>query len=369
MKKGINVFVFFYILQSSLAQDGEAVMQQYKASIAKIKSLSYEVNRVDTFTSGDVWNNSGYCHFRREPNNKLFGVSFLAKRNDLPEQAWYDGRYFFSVNHEKKNYGVDYTPSRGVLGSPGGQMVSTEFIEVDTGYTAISVTETQDQYILQLKFPDLPEYDVRNRNKLLYLDKQSYLPQKIVACQDALDKKQVTVRSFSNILVNDPKSEKQLPNKEFLASYELLVRSTKDELAELVGKPAPEFALQTFTGQTVDIQQLRGKLVLLDFWEVWCGPCTKSLPKVQAMHEKYGAKGLMVLGVTLDKNNLSGNKLFAEKKKITFANLTGNEEMQKNYKVNAIPEYILIDQSGKIILAKAGFSDEIEKMIKEKLGG
>ncbi len=361
--------IFFYSIQFCTAQDAEAVMKKYQEAISNIQLLSYEINRIDTFASGGVWNNNGYCHLRREPGDKMFGFSFVGKRKDIPDQAWYDGQYFFSINHEKKSYGINRTPSPGVLGSPGGQMVSPEFIRADTGYTALSVSGTADQYILRLQFPDIREHDISNHNKFLYLDKKTYLPQKIISYNDALDKKNVQVRTFSKILVNDRSSEQQLANKELLTSYTQLVRSTKNELEVLIGKEAPAFALQSFAGQPVNLQDLRGKMVLLDFWEVWCGPCIQSMPKVQAMHEKYGEKGLVVLGVTLDKNNLSSNKLFAEKKKFTFTNTLGNEQTEKSYKVNAIPEYILIDKTGKIILAQAGFSEEIEKMIKEKLGG
>lgn len=368
MKKAINAITFFFIFQWCFGQDAESVMTKYKASIAKIQTLSYEINRVDTFVSGNAWNISGYCHFRREPDNKLFGFNFLAKRKDVPQQAWYDGQYFFSINHELKNFNVDHNPGRYVLGHPGGQMVSPDFFVADTGYTTMSVTDTQEQYILRLQFPDIPEHGITNKYKLLYLDKKSYFPQKIFAHHEAgNDAKQVTVLTFSNLLINDPKSEEQFTNKEFLASYELMERAGKNELETLVGKDAPGFTLQTFSGQSVNLQKLKGKLVLLDFWEVWCTPCVQSMPKVQAMHEKYGGKGLVVLGVSLDKN-IASSKSLAERKKLTFANLLGNEETKKGYKVVAVPEYILIDKTGKIILAQAGFSEDIEKIIIEKLG-
>ena len=157
-------------------------------------------------------------------------------------------------------------------------------------------------------------------------------------------------------------------DKESLASYELKVPQDKNELEVLIGKPAPDFALESFTGQKVNLQNMRGKLVLLDFWEVWCGPCVQSMPKIQAMHEKYAGKGLVILGVTIDRENYSSNKLFVQKKQFTFPNLLGNEQTRSGYKVNAIPEYILIDKEGKVILAQAGFTDDIEKIIKEKLG-
>lgn len=368
MKKLIILTIFSYSYKLCIAQDAAMVMKRYQEAISKINYLAYDINRIDTFVSGTVWNKSGVCNLRRNPLDDEFGFSFSGKRNDVPEIGCYDGKYFFSVNHDQKTYEARHKPGPGILGHPGGQMVSEEFIRADTGYKSISVAETPEHFVLQFQFPDIPEYDVRNRTKKLFLDKKTFLPQHIISYQHSLDKKQVQIRTFSKLVINDPNSDQEIDIKESMATYKQLNPSTKNELAELVGREAPQFSLQTFTGRPVSLEQLRGKLVLLDFWEVWCGPCIQSIPKVQAMHEKYSGKGLVVLGVTLDKDNLSSNKLFTEKKKLTYSNGLGNEEMEKTYKVNAIPEYILIDQSGKIILAQAGFSDEIEKKITEKLG-
>ena len=362
------VIIFTFCILPAYAQDASAIMKRYSEAIAKIELLSYNVNRVDTFTNGSVWNNKGFCHFRRLPQNKLLGFAFSGKRSDLPSQSWYDGQYYFNIDHDKKSYGVTYNPSRGILGHPGGQMVAQEFLIADTGITSMSVVETPDHYILRLNFPDNKEHDITNNYKLLHLDKKTYLPQSIIACLNALDKKQVCTKYFSDVVINSPATMENMRDKESLASYELKVPQDKNELEVLIGKPAPDFALESFTGQKVNLQNMRGKLVLLDFWEVWCGPCVQSMPKIQAMHEKYAGKGLVILGVTIDRENYSSNKLFVQKKQFTFPNLLGNEQTRSGYKVNAIPEYILIDKEGKVILAQAGFTDDIEKIIKEKLG-
>lgn len=362
------IMIFTFCVLPAYAQDASAIMKRYSEAIAKIELLSYKINRVDTFVNGTVWNKTGDCHFRRLPQNKLLGFAFSGKRSDVPSQAWYDGQYFFNIDHDKKSYRVDYSPSGGILGHPGGQMVAQELLKADTGITSMSVVETPDHYILRLNFPDVKEYDITNKYKLLHLDKRTYLPQSIIASLHSLDKKQVSVKYFSDVVINDPATMEKMRDKELLASYELKVSQDKNELAELIGKPAPDFGLESFTGQKVNLQNMRGKLVLLDFWEVWCGPCVQSMPKIQAMHEKYAGKGLVVLGVTLDKDNYASNKLFVQKKQLTFPHLLGDEQTISGYKVNAIPEYILIDEAGKVILAQAGFTDDIEKIIKEKLG-
>src|SRR5688572_19507644 len=82
---------------TSYAQDASLIMTRYKEAIAKIELASYNINRVDTFVTGDVWNNNGYCHIKRLPQDKLFGFAFLGKRTDIPQQSWYDGQYYFDI--------------------------------------------------------------------------------------------------------------------------------------------------------------------------------------------------------------------------------------------------------------------------------
>lgn len=115
------MIIFTFCILPAYAQDASAIMKRYSEAIAKIELLSYNVNRVDTFTNGAVWNNTGYCHFRRLAQNKLLGFAFSGKRSDLPLQSWYDGQNYFNIDHDKKSYVVKSNPGRGILGHPGGQ--------------------------------------------------------------------------------------------------------------------------------------------------------------------------------------------------------------------------------------------------------
>ncbi len=69
---------------------------------------------------------------------------------------------------------------------------------------------------------------------------------------------------------------------------------------DVIGNKAPSFELKSVTGDTVKLSDMEGKVVLLDFWAVWCGPCRKSMPFFQELQDKYGKEGLEVIGVHVD---------------------------------------------------------------------
>lgn len=115
----------------------------------------------------------------------------------------------------------------------------------------------------------------------------------------------------------------------------------------LTGRPAPDFTFSSLSGQRVTLSQLRGKVVLVDFWATWCPPCRTAMPHLEKLHQEFGEKGLVVLGVT---NEDAGTvRPFVKENKVTFTILLDPQGTSaRAYRVTGIPRTLIIDREGKV---------------------
>lgn len=131
-----------------------------------------------------------------------------------------------------------------------------------------------------------------------------------------------------------------------------------------VGSVAPGWELRDPSGVTHKLSDHKGKLVLMDFWATWCGPCKMAMPGVQRLHEKYKDK-LSVFGVNFSE---SGDpKAYMDKKAFTYTLLLKAESVADDYKVSGIPAFYLLDADGKVLFAATGFSSQLEKTLEAKI--
>lgn len=120
---------------------------------------------------------------------------------------------------------------------------------------------------------------------------------------------------------------------------------------------APAFTLPDAQGTTVSLASLRGKVVLVDFWASWCLPCLKSFPWLSEMQAKYRDKGLVVVGINLDKSVADADK-FLKRVPHGFTILYDPAgDTAKTYAVKAMPSSCLIDRKGGLALEHGGFRD------------
>jgi peroxiredoxin len=123
------------------------------------------------------------------------------------------------------------------------------------------------------------------------------------------------------------------------------------------GKPAPEFALKDANGQTARLADYKGKVVLLDFWATWCGPCKIEIPWFMEFEQQFKDRGFAVVGVSMDEDGWTAVKPYLVKMKVNYRILLGNDQVGTLYGgVDSLPTTFLIDRQGKIAFKEIGVS-------------
>ena len=133
---------------------------------------------------------------------------------------------------------------------------------------------------------------------------------------------------------------------------------------------APEFSLKDNTGKIVHLADYKGKVVLLDFWATWCGPCNIEIPWFTEFEKKYGSRGFEVVGISMDEGGWKAITPFATRKNINYRILLGDDTTGDQYGgIEALPTAFVIDRNGKIASVHVGlsprknFEDAIEQVL------
>jgi len=132
------------------------------------------------------------------------------------------------------------------------------------------------------------------------------------------------------------------------------------EGVSMIGMEAPDFTLSDPSGKTVHLRDLRGKVVVVDFWATWCGPCRALMPHIQKMHEQLAAKGLTILGLDVGEDADTVAK-FAKMQSYTFRLLLDAEpQVTRRYFITALPTTFVIDRAGRIAFRGMGLDNPTE---------
>lgn len=140
--------------------------------------------------------------------------------------------------------------------------------------------------------------------------------------------------------------------------------------AQAPTQEAPPWTLKDLEGHDVSSGQFKGKVVVVDFWATWCGPCVMEIPGYIEMQKKYGPGGLVIVGVSLDQKGPAHVKKFAVAKGMNYTIVMGDDVVVEAFGgVEAIPTTFLINREGKIVHRKTGAMahDEYEKLVKQAL--
>ena len=148
----------------------------------------------------------------------------------------------------------------------------------------------------------------------------------------------------------------------FLASREAAFTSrTRSDSSAMVGKLLPGFRLEDQSGTRVTNQAIEGKVVLLNFWATWCGPCRTEMPWFVEFQDRYGESGFTVLAVSMDQEGWEVVRPFIEQQGLNFPVFVGDRDFGDAFGgVDVLPITFIVDRTGKITARHRGLVDKSE---------
>ena len=132
---------------------------------------------------------------------------------------------------------------------------------------------------------------------------------------------------------------------------------------------APDFTLKSRKGGNVKLSEYRGKVIMINFWASWCGPCRKEMPLLEELYQRYKDGGFTLLGVNVEEDSAAAKDLLKEVR-VSFPILFDNEnKVSQLYNVEAMPSTVILDRDGNMRFVhkgyQPGYEDEYQKQVRE----
>lgn len=335
---------------------------------------SYEGKGVFSFTAPRV---RGTVSFdaTQEWVRANFSVTAQDNAETLLEQAS-DGERVVTLDHKAKRYVYGGYPFARRLLNPGIKLLMGEFgteapfrDELEGGSRYEGTQEVSGAIC------DVVYVVYREKHPPLaarwFIAQEDHLPRRVERIYNNYpgnEDRDKTVLSVANlkVLPSLTKADFQIPCPE---GYEELELPTPAPLLA-VGTEAPPWELKTPNGTLVRLSDLRGHVVVLDFWATWCGPCKIAMPKIQELHNELRGRQVKVFGVNCMENEGADPEGYMKSQNYTYGLLIdGQDNVARSYHVFGIPAFYVIDAEGRVVYNAmgAGQEEELRKAVIDAL--
>lgn len=138
-------------------------------------------------------------------------------------------------------------------------------------------------------------------------------------------------------------------------------------LADTIEGPAPNFTLKDASGNNMRLSELRGNVILINFWASWCGPCRQEMPLLDELYTQYKPLGFTILGVNVEEDSSQARDML-KKIPVTFPVLFDNEnKVSKLYNVVAMPSTVIVDRDGNMRYVHLGYQPGYEQSYQDQV--
>ncbi len=347
------------------------------------------------FDNTDTLDVNGNVVLYRVPGDSTLGyhtrIISTTQKGDSSEH-YFNGRECTIVNHNVKNVLIN-NPDSNETGVPSGGFISGSYVsgalcrvltvedpfniqEQDDSWEYGGLKEISGEPCHQFVWKDPDQGDYADYVTTYFISAATYLP-----VQRTFGVRYVPENKFQynelNMRFNRTPEEGALNSvarASYPEHYEVQYYKASDHTPSPLleeGTEPTNFTLPVMLSEgNLSLDELRGMVVLMDFWYVSCAPCKKALPHLQELHAKYADRGLAVLGVNPVDGNRSDEEMqnFFDNYGVTYANVLDTARaVTGEMNVRAFPTLYLLDRNGKVSWSHVGFSEDMVEMVEEKI--
>ncbi len=371
---------------SQVSPEARAVLDQVQEAAGKLKSLEM---------SGSVFSNFDVAGRKQEQTQK-FTAAYLAPdkfRNEMNNELLTGGTgsKVYVYDEKASVYLIMDAPkgkvAPGDVPQPMGQILSMQnpFLIVLVSHASLQDLWREPRTVVRLadtplggsSYETIQFVDAQNRpGVILLVDPRTHLPRQVkfdltkaLEARGAKDVKSASIVVDYQTMTPDAAVEEASFAWTPPAGAKDASKEKDDSPAMgMVGKPAPDFKLTSLDGkQTVSLADLKGSVVVLDFWATWCGPCVRSLPTLDEVYRQNKEAGVKVFAVNI-KEEPAAVRAFVEAKKLSVPVLLDKDgAVAQKYMAQAIPETVVIGKDGQVRLVLVGAGPDNERKIRGEI--
>lgn len=363
--------VFFYHCRT---ESNSEYLQKVLNNLEQINSATY-YSTISASMPGDTLEFKTYSRYTEEyfnPVDTLIGSSYSETQQDRKHKtSWfYDGKAFTYLLWDEKRISIDSTPRRHPTpffnftksiikyALDTEDSISTDIKDFGDSvkfslYIPHRIIEFQGKPVA-FDDPDLSAKEEFSRYDI-WIRKSNHLPYRYRRSMSH----QTTWQACKNVEFNKKKIEDFIVSKYFPKDFPVSVRGKqKTEIVDLTGHIAPDWLLKDLNNNAVSLNDLKSKVIMIQFSGIGCGPCHMSIPFLKKLVTEYNIKDFDFVSIETWSDNIEGMKRYQKNNELNYKFLLSTEQVTKSYQVNGVPAFYILDKNRVIRKVIVGYDKE-----------